>query len=204
MLLRHSEAILARFVAAHADVDSVATRAAGVVRVAGLETFGPRRVAKILSLFRQQQPFAQVVLDNEPPGNAALERLRDGTLDILVDEPPTGHESLTHLVLEHDEYVLVVPDRSELLTRSAPITAAEIAAARPIVPAPCAASEALGRQLVELAIRRHPSLAPDSVSTAYARSSPAGSPPPWCRLDSLTPRRPAPPPSVSPICWPRR
>jgi DNA-binding transcriptional LysR family regulator len=168
LLLRHTEEILARFETAYADVNSLTTRTAGVVRVAGLENFAPRQVAGILSLFRQRHPFARVLMDEDALGNTAPARLRDGTLDLLVYEPPAVQDSLTQVVLRQDEYVLLASADSELIAGGTPLAAAELASLHPIVPGACAASGALSRQLARLGVDPDPRLAPESVATAQA------------------------------------
>jgi DNA-binding transcriptional LysR family regulator len=168
VLLRHTEEILARFETAYADVSSLGTRPAGAVRVAGLEQLAPRQVAEILSRFRCRQPFVRVQLVEIPPRTAGPDQLREGTLDMLIYEPPAVQSPLAQAILTRGDYVLLAPPGSDLTARSEPLRADELAALRPIVPASCAASEPLAAQLAQLGIDPDPVLAPESVATAQA------------------------------------
>lgn len=165
LFLRHVEEILARFEIAHTDVSSAATGATGPLRVAGLEQLAPREIAKIMSLFREGHPFARVMIHDAEAGPA---QLRDGTLDLLVYEPPAVQASLTQVVLHKDRYVLLVSADSELAGRSEPLSSAELAALRPIVPSSVARSGRLAGQLTTLGLDPHPLVTPQSVSTAQA------------------------------------
>ena len=123
ILLRHTDEILARFETAYADVNSLASRNAGAARVAGLELFSPHRTAQILSLFRERHPFARLTLEEPSSGAADVELIRGGELDLLISESPPIDESLTQVVLEEDEYVLLAASSSELAARVDPIPA---------------------------------------------------------------------------------
>lgn len=168
ILLRHTDEILARFETAYADVNSLASRNAGAARVAGLELFSPHRTAQILSLFRERHPFARLTLEEPSSGAADVELIRGGELDLLISESPPIDESLTQVVLEEDEYVLLAASSSELAARVDPIPATEIAALGPIVPSECATSGDLHEQLDELGIEARSSVIPESVATAQA------------------------------------
>jgi DNA-binding transcriptional LysR family regulator len=168
ILLRHVEEILSRFDGAYADINSLATRGADAIRVTGLDLLSPHRTAAVLALFRQRHPFVRVTIADAAVDANAIAQLRDGTLDLLVWEPPDVPDSLTHVVLECEDYVLLVPAASDLAERRLPLDAAELAELRPIVPSSCLASRALVAQLDELDVGRHPTLVPGSVVTAQA------------------------------------
>ena len=167
LLLRHIDEILARFEAAYADVDSLAARNAGAVRVAGLQQFAPSQVGAVLSLFRQRHPFARVLMEDSTDTARDAAALGNGTLDLLIYELQGPDESPQN-VLTHDCYVLVVPRSGELAARTTPLTARELSAARPIVPNSCGRSETLRAQLTRLGLRPHPSVVTDSVAVAQS------------------------------------
>jgi DNA-binding transcriptional LysR family regulator len=168
VLLQHVEEILARFETAFADVSSLRSRTAGVVRVAGLELFAPQRVALILSLFRTSHPFARVSLEDPPGGAAGLTMLHEGKLDVLIYESPGAPEPPEHVLLECDDYVLLAPQGSEPASLRYPLQAAHLAALSPIVPSSRAGSEQLVSQLARLGVERQSRVIPESVATAQA------------------------------------
>jgi DNA-binding transcriptional LysR family regulator len=167
VLLRHTDEILARFETAYADVSSLASRTTAAVRVGGLEHFSPRRIALILTLFRERHPFARLALQDPATETRGLEHVASGKLDLLICESQHFEAALTEIVLDEDDYVLLVQAGSKLATRRASVTAAEVASLRPIVPRSCAAPDLID-QLRELDIETHPSLMPESVITTRA------------------------------------
>jgi DNA-binding transcriptional LysR family regulator len=168
VLLRHTDEIIGRLETAYAAVTLLANRTGGAVRVAGLEHFAPWRVAQVLSAFRQLHPFARVSLEDPVTDGLGAELLGAGKLELLVCELPAARGSLTQLVLEEDDYALLVPRESELAARTEPLEAQEISALRPIVPSSCATSRGLDVQLHELGIERRASVRLESAATAQA------------------------------------
>lgn len=168
LLLRHVDEILARLGAARADLDSLPDRAAGAVRVAGLEHFAADRVALTLALFRRRHPFARFSLIEPETDAAALERLCAGELDLLVCGSAPVTPSVHQIVLEHDEYVLLTHADSPVAGRCDPLSAAEIAALEPIIPATFAAEAGVRGRLAQLGIEPSAFVQPDSVATAQA------------------------------------
>jgi DNA-binding transcriptional LysR family regulator len=168
ILLRHTDEILARFETAYEDVNSLGSRTGGAVRVAGLEHFSPRRIAAILSLFRQRHPFARMTLLDPSSDAAGAALIASDDLDLLICESPPGDDSLTQLVLERDEYVLLVKSGSQLSVHSKLITAAELIRIAPMVPSASMITGTLAEQLRDLGIEPHSSVVPDSVTTAQA------------------------------------
>lgn len=168
LLLRHVGEILARLDDARADLDSLPDREAGAVRVAGLDHFSNERVALTLGLFRRRHPFARFSLMELDTEAVALERLCAGELDLLVCGSAPVMPSVRQIVLEHDEYVLLVHAQSPVARRCDPLSAAEVAALDPIVPATFAAQAGVRGRLAQLGIEPRTSVQPDSVTTAQA------------------------------------
>lgn len=168
LLLRHVDEILARLQAARADLDSLPDRAAGTVRVAGLEHFAADRVAQTLGLFRRRHPFARFSLVELETDAIALERLCAGELELLVCGSAPVTPSVRQIVLERDEYVLLAHAGSPVAARREPLSAAEIGALDPIIPATFAAEAGVRVRLAQLGIEPSRFVQPDSVATAQA------------------------------------
>jgi DNA-binding transcriptional LysR family regulator len=168
VLMRHTEEILARFEAAYDDLRSLATRAAGTVRVAGLERLAPRRQAELLSLFRASVPLARLVLEEPVSETLALQLLAAGTIDLLVSEVPLVPEEFIHFVLEEDLYVLLVAAESPLAHTRDAISAAELESLRPIIPGGCISRNEVETIIRALGLRGRSPLKPGSVATAQA------------------------------------
>jgi DNA-binding transcriptional LysR family regulator len=167
VLLRHTEEILARFETAYSDVSSLADRSAGMVRVAGLESFSPGQTARILGLFRQRHPFARLVLAD--PGSAGSGvALETGTVDLLIGGHQPVGSGVKQIVLERDEYVLLVKAGSELTQRDDPLDVATLSDLRPIVPSSGSTGGGAAAQLRELGVRESAVVTPASVATAQA------------------------------------
>jgi DNA-binding transcriptional LysR family regulator len=164
LLLRHTTEILSRFQTARADVSSLARRASSVLRVVGFERFAPRRVAGVLSRFRQQHPFARVVLEQQKPGRDVAELLHED-VDLLICELAAVPNAMDYEVLDSGGYALLVSSCSVLAARRQPLTARALAGLRPIVPAGCE-GRGLDLQLRNLDVVRHPCLQAESVATA--------------------------------------
>lgn len=168
VLVTHIDEIIARLEDAYVDVSSLASTAAGVVRVAGMDRFAPRRVALILRRFREVYPLGRVVLEDVGSDELIFELLEAGALDVAVSELPIIEGPFAYVVLEHDPFVLLVCPDSPLAAGAETTTATELASLRLIVPGCCRASAQLGARLDELGIQPHSLFAPDTIATAQA------------------------------------
>jgi DNA-binding transcriptional LysR family regulator len=168
VLLGHTIEIIARLEAAHADVSSLAARAAGTVRVAGLERFSPRHFARILRCFRERYPLARVILDDAATREVNFQRLRDGAIDLLISELPAVDGPFSPLVVEQDRYVLLVAADSALAAGGKAPTVAELAPLRLLIPGEDALSDAADARLKELGIGLRSPFRVQSVATAQA------------------------------------
>jgi DNA-binding transcriptional LysR family regulator len=163
VLVEHAEEILVRLESAYADVGSLNDRAAGAVRVAGLDLLSVRRIAEVVRGFRGSFPGARVVFAGSGPTGAG----EDGC-DVLIFEVGPAAAPIGHAVVERDPYALVVERGSELVGRGWLVGASELAALRPMVPESCVGSNELASQLASLGIARDPCASPESVRTAQA------------------------------------
>jgi DNA-binding transcriptional LysR family regulator len=168
VLLSHTAEIMARLEQAYIGVSSLAARSAASVRIAGLEQFEPRRLARILRTFRERHPSARIALEESASDELSLELLAEGTLDLVVTDQLPSDGPFGHVVLEHDPYVLLVAADCELARREEPPEAAELASLAPIVPAPGRASVELRASLRELGIEERTALSLNSVATTQA------------------------------------
>ena len=168
VLLGHTREIMARLDAAYADVMSLSSQAPGMVRVAGLEQFGPNHFARILRYFRERYPLAAVSLEEAGCDEVNLERLTGHTLDLVVAAPPPVDERFACLPVECDPFVLLVRTDSPLAQRCNPPTAAEIAALPLVVPSRVGFSDLHRAQLRQRGIALESCVDVESVTTAQA------------------------------------
>jgi len=134
VLLEHVDEILGRFEAARIDMEALASGDATTVRVSVLEGVVRHRLAPVVSAFLRAFPGASVELD-EDDGEATLERLAAGGLDVAVAELPLPAGPFDYTELEHDSYVLLVSADSELARASAPPEIGQLSRLPLILPA---------------------------------------------------------------------
>ena len=163
VLLTHAKEIIARFETAYADVSSLASRAADVVRIAGLDRFAPRRLARIMRSFHERHPLARVTLD-DVTDELRFERLMTGKLDLVITELPLASGPYAHVVLEEDPYVLLVRAGSEMANCSQPPSDSEIASLRLMIPSSCPVSPEFDAWIERLGVEGRSWLVPESVS----------------------------------------
>jgi DNA-binding transcriptional LysR family regulator len=164
LLLRHTAEILGRLEAAHRAITLQRTRTSRTVRVAGLEHFGPQRLAEIIDAFRRRQPIAQLRFVT-CPAHERLERFTSGDLDVVIYVTHENEHGLG-VIVEQVPYVLLVPSVSMLAGLDHALSGAELGALQPMVPAACN-DGALTARLSELGVApaRH---IPGSVARAEA------------------------------------
>jgi DNA-binding transcriptional LysR family regulator len=168
VLLHHADEIMARFAAAYTDVSSLASKAAGEVRISGLERFVAGQFARIVRCFREWYPFAHVVLEDAGSDELNFQLLNAGTLDLVVAELPLTDGPFGHLVLEEDPYIVLVNIESPLATRDEPIGEADIPRLRLIVPTLFHTAAPIDARLCKLGIELRSLLSADTVATAQA------------------------------------
>lgn len=168
VLVAHTDEIVARLEEAYAEVSSLVSSAHGVVRVGGMDRLAPRRVARILSSFREAYPLGRVLLEDVGSDELMFGLLEAGALDLAVSELPLHAGPFASVVLEQDPFVLLVGADSPLVLSAADITATELASLRLIVPGCCRGSAKLRERFDELGIEPHSLLTPDTIATAQA------------------------------------
>lgn len=190
ILVNHTEQIVGRLDAAHAELSSLATQRVGSVSVAGLERLSANQLARLVRLFRQRQPRAELTLHDAVADQLGVELLRSGALDLVVGDLPLPECRFGHVVLCQDRYALLVGTGSRLAGRAEPPTLEEIRFLRLMVPAEPHTSDRLDARLRELGIEGRSSLKPPSAAIAQALVG-AGlgeAVVPWRLLDHADPR----------------
>src|SRR5438094_4500692 len=126
LVLRHSEAIVARIRALQADLAAFRAGAAGPLRVATYQSVSARVLPALIRRFRETWP--QVVVQLTEAGDEELESLLErGEVDLSFVMLPLERETLAAEELLVDPYVLIVPADSPLAHRKAPPTLREVA-----------------------------------------------------------------------------
>ena len=168
VLLSRTTEIMARLEDAYVGIGSLNAHTASLVRVAGLEQFDSRRLARILRVFHERHPSARIALEDSLDDASSLELLGDGTIDLVVTDSPPAEGPFGHAVLERDSYVLLVAAECGLAERERPPDPEELASLRPVVPVPGSGSLALRAKLRDLGIEGPLGLGVNSVATAQA------------------------------------
>jgi molybdate transport repressor ModE-like protein len=127
LLLRHADSIVARLQAAQADLHSLRSGEAGVLRVGTFQSVGARLLPEIMMRFRAQWPQIQVTLEERDSDAELAEMVERGELDIAFVLPPFEDAPLEVIELLRDPYVLVVSASSPLAKLKSPPPLATIA-----------------------------------------------------------------------------
>ncbi|MFP3529242.1 LysR family transcriptional regulator [Burkholderia sp. SIMBA_043] len=112
-------------------------------------------VPKLVALFRERAPDAQLVFHPLGDGFDAQRALADGALDVVIDNRPAHPARFRHDALFDDRIVCVMRATHPLARRGA-MTAEEFAQAPQLCPTPSwlEASGAIDRQLQRVGLRR--------------------------------------------------
>jgi DNA-binding transcriptional LysR family regulator len=141
LVLRHSEAIMARLKAAEADVAAIVDGGAGRLRVGTFQSAGARIVPALLGRFGAEWPGVEVQLEESASDPVLLSAVERGDLDLTFAMPPLQEGPFDMVELMRDPWVLLVPRESELADRREPPTLKEVAALPLIAPRLCASLE---------------------------------------------------------------
>jgi DNA-binding transcriptional LysR family regulator len=127
LVLRHSEAIIARLEAARADVTALVGGGAGTLRVGTFQSVGARVLPELVARFRAGWPSVEVRLMESALDVELLAGVERGDLDVSFVMPPLPEGPFAMEVLMRDPWVLLVPAGSPLAVRRQPITLREVA-----------------------------------------------------------------------------
>lgn len=116
--LPHTDAVIARFNAAEADVAALSSGQAGSLRVGVLQSVGARVLPGLLSRFLESWPGVEVHITPALEPRHLLVDVERGDLDLaFVNLPLAPGPFLTRRLFD-DPYVFVTPSTSELAGRS--------------------------------------------------------------------------------------
>jgi DNA-binding transcriptional LysR family regulator len=126
LLLAHTDAILARIQAAHADFDAFGQGALGILRVGTYQSVSTRILPGLMRDFSAAWPHVEVSL-TEAPSDDLLPLVERGELDVTFEVLPLAQGPFETIELIHDPYVLLVAADSPLARREQPPSPREIA-----------------------------------------------------------------------------
>jgi DNA-binding transcriptional LysR family regulator len=122
----HARAIVARVLAAYADVDALVQGGAGTVRVGTYQSSGARVLPRILRDYLGRFPAVTLHLTESSDGSELLELVEEGALDVTFALLPLPEGPFDSVPLLRDPWVLLVDSGSELVGR-AEVPPAELA-----------------------------------------------------------------------------
>jgi DNA-binding transcriptional LysR family regulator len=130
VLVQHADAIVAQLSSAAADLEALASGAAGVLRIGCYQSVGVRILPRVLRQFSEAFPGVEVELTENEDDGQLLQAVESGDLDLtfVVYPLPTG--PFESLELLEDPYVLVVQSESELAKRATSVSLTDVASLR--------------------------------------------------------------------------
>ncbi len=128
LLLRHSEAIVARLHAAQADLAAYAEGAAGLLRVGTYQSVGHRILPELVRRFTAAWPGVEIKLTESASDDALVGLVERGELDLTFAIYPLPAGPFATVQLLHDPYVVIVPTESPMARRRRPPSLEEITA----------------------------------------------------------------------------
>jgi DNA-binding transcriptional LysR family regulator len=126
LLLRHSEAIVARLEAARADLEALSAGAAGALRVGTYQSVGRRILPRLMRRFREEWPQVEIRLTESGDDAELVGLVERGELDVTFTIYPLVEGPFEVAELMRDPYVLVVPAGSTLAGRAEPPSLREL------------------------------------------------------------------------------
>lgn len=141
LVLRHSEAIMARLKAAEADIAAMVEGNAGTLRIGTFQSVGARILPALLQRFRGVWPGVDVQLEESASDPVLLAAVERGELDLTFAMPPLPDGPFAMVELMRDPWVLLVPNDSPLAARRDPLPLTEVAKLPLIAPRLCASLE---------------------------------------------------------------
>jgi DNA-binding transcriptional LysR family regulator len=108
-LVAHADALLARALAARADMDSVVCGERGTVRIATIQSVGARILPDALARFRAAHPGVDVQIQEATSLQDLAGGVESGAVDVGFAALPTPPGPFSTRQLLQDPYVLVAP-----------------------------------------------------------------------------------------------
>ena len=125
-VLRHGEAILARALAADAELRALAAGSAGRLRLGTNASIGARVVPELLRRYAELVPDIVVDLVEDGWDSNLLDHIEAGDVDLTFAFRPLRNGPFESVELMHDPYVLVMAADSPWACAERPLTIAEL------------------------------------------------------------------------------
>jgi DNA-binding transcriptional LysR family regulator len=126
LLLHHFERILARFRAAHRDLEALREGRAGYLRVGAYELLAASLMPRAILALRRRFPGVEVHLDDTCDVDELPARVESGELDVAFGELPLPDGPFEGRELARDPYVLLAPKEWPVADRGKPPTLAQL------------------------------------------------------------------------------
>lgn len=117
LLVRHSDAILARVHAAEADLEALVAGVAGSLRIGTYQSVGRRILPGLMAEFATQRPQLEIRLTESANDVELLPQVERGDLDLTFCLLPLPEGPFEAIELMEDPYALIVAAGSPLATR---------------------------------------------------------------------------------------
>jgi molybdate transport repressor ModE-like protein len=127
LVLRHSEAILARLHAAHADTATMVAGGLGPLRVGTYQSVADHLLPALLRRFRRACPRLEVSLIDSSSDDELLVHVDRGDLDLAFALLPLPEGPFAFAELMRDPWMLLVPADSALAACDEPVALDELA-----------------------------------------------------------------------------
>jgi DNA-binding transcriptional LysR family regulator len=127
LVLRHSQAIIARLKAAQADVRAMIDGGGGSLRVGTFQSVGARILPELVRRFKSEWPSVDVRLIESASDPELLAYVERGDLDLSFVMPPLPDGPFATAELMRDPWVVLVPSDSPLAASREPVPLREIA-----------------------------------------------------------------------------
>lgn len=121
ILLVHAEAVAARLASAKADLESLATGNAGVLRLGCFQSVGARILPRIIREFTAERPGVRIQLTEAEDDAELLHAVEYGDLDLTFIVFPIMAGPFTSVELLKDPYVVVVQPDSDFARQAGPV-----------------------------------------------------------------------------------
>jgi DNA-binding transcriptional LysR family regulator len=167
-LLSHVDEILSRLDAARIDLGVMSQGCFETVRLGVIEGIGERRLPPVLAAFHERFPTGEVTIDASYDEQENFGKLARGELDLVIGELPLPPGPFDYVVLERDDYLLLVAAGSPLAAQTQPLTPEQLVSLPLIQPASARRGDRVGARLREALVEPSPWLRPQTSAAAQA------------------------------------
>jgi DNA-binding transcriptional LysR family regulator len=167
LLLRHGAAIADELRRARENIAALAVGQAGRIRVGISQSVGRLVIPPVVQAFARDAPGVTVELAEQKGGDAVLDLLDGGALDVAFTVFPLRSRGVHGAPLFRDDFRVVVP-RGHRLDTGAPVALSQLAGERLIFLANCPNGPRTEQQLSDAGVRVGDALRIDDGSTVGA------------------------------------